>query len=241
MFADRVDAGRQLAAALERYRAENPIVLALPRGGVPVGAQVARALGAPLDVLLVRKISAPGMPEFGIGAVVDGPEPQVVLNKKLVRLVAPPHGYIDAQVRIEMVELERQRVLYAGERKALSPEGRLLIVVDDGITTGSTIRAALRVLRHQRPKSLIVAVPVMPPKAVAPLRATIDKLICLLTPQDFEAVGQFYEDFTETPEEQVSDLLRSVNQQSAARSPISPPAPMFQNTNIRNHGCDWCG
>src|SRR5881392_4519259 len=144
LFRDRRDAGRQLAAALASYRESRPIVLALPRGGVPVGFEVAKMLGAPLDVLLVRKIGAPGHEELGLGAVVDGHDPQLVLNEDLVRVIAPPAGYMEAEQQRQLAEIERRRRHYIGDRSPVTVEGRTVIVVDDGIATGATVKAALR-------------------------------------------------------------------------------------------------
>src|SRR6059058_677649 len=160
LFEDRRDAGRQLAAALAHYESSRPVVLALPRGGVPVGFEVAKALGAPLDVLLVRKIGAPGHEELGLGAVVDGHDPQLVLNEDLVRTVAPPPGYIEAEEQRQLAEIERRRRPYIGDRSPVAVEARTVIVVDDGIATGATVKAALRGLARSRPARLVLAVPV---------------------------------------------------------------------------------
>src|SRR5438477_9733546 len=150
LFRNRPDAGRRLAVALAPYRESRPIVLALPRGGVPVGFEVAKALAAPLDVLLVRKIGAPGHEELGLGAVVDGHDPQLVLNEDLVRAVAPPPGYIEAEEQRQLAEIERRRQEYVGNRTPVAVEGRTVIVVDDGIATGATVKAALRGLARNR-------------------------------------------------------------------------------------------
>src|ERR1043165_5931827 len=165
LFRNRRDAGRRLAAALAPYRESRPIVLALPRGGVPVGFEVAKALAAPLDVLLVRKIGAPGHEERGLGAVVDGHHPQLVLNEDLVRAVAPPPGYIEAEKQRQLAEIERRRQHYLGDRSPVAVEGRTVIVVDDGIATGATVKAALRGLARNHPR-LVLAVPVAPADTV---------------------------------------------------------------------------
>lgn len=223
IFADRRDAGHRLAAALMHLKYVEPIVLALPRGGVPVGYEVARALEAPLDVVLVRKIGAPQQPELGIGTVVNGREAQVLLDDELVRLVDPPLGYIERETRRQLAEIERRRELYRGARPALSPAGRTVIVVDDGIATGGTARTALRALARLHPLSLVLAVPVASPDTLAALSADADDIVCLSTPAMFRAVGAHYEDFGQTTDEEVIQLLRQAQDR---RSPaISPDAP----------------
>src|SRR5204862_1044148 len=162
LFRNRRDAGRRLAVALASYRESRPIVLALPRGGVPVGFEVAKVLAAPLDVLLVRKIGAPGQEELGLGAVVDGHDPQLVSNEDLVRAIAPPPGYIEAEEQRQLAEIERRRQEYVGNRTPVAVEGRTVIVVDDGIATGATVKAALRGLARNRPARLVLTVPVAP-------------------------------------------------------------------------------
>ena len=207
LFKDRRDAGRQLAAALMRYQQSSAVVLALPRGGVPVGFEVAKALAAPLDVLLVRKIGAPGQAEFGLGAVVDGAEPQLVLNEEIVRRVRPPPGYIDEEMRRQLAEIERRRRRYLGDRPPAGVEGRIAIVVDDGIATGGTVRAALRGLSRIRPARLVLAVPVAPADSLDELAGDCDDIVCLATPEPFFAVGHWYENFSQTSDEEVRDLL----------------------------------
>jgi putative phosphoribosyl transferase len=207
LFRDRLDAGRQLATALEPYRQDRPIVLALPRGGVPVGFEVAKALAAPLDVLLVRKIGAPGHEELALGAVVDGEDPQLVLNEDVVRAVAPRPGYIEAEMRRQLAEIERRRQHYSGDRPPLSVKGRVAIVVDDGIATGATVKAALRGLSHHDPARLVLAVPVAPADSLAELRPECDDVVCLATPDPFYAVGPHYRDFRQTTDDEVVRLL----------------------------------
>jgi putative phosphoribosyl transferase len=207
MFADRADAGRQLAGALAGFRDAGPVILALPRGGVPVGFEVARALAAPLDLLLVRKIGAPHHAELGIGAVVDGEPPEVVLDQELLRLVAPKPGYVEARTALELAEIRRRRIAYLGGRPPPALAGRGIIIVDDGIATGNTARAALRALRRHGPARLVLAVPVAPSEAVASLAREADEVICLRQPADFRAVGAHYQDFTQTTDEEVIALL----------------------------------
>lgn len=206
-FADRRSAGRLLAGHLLKYKSERPLVLALPRGGVPVAYEVAERLDADLDVLLVRKLGAPHHPEFGIGAVIDGDKPQILLNQDVVDQLSVPPGYIHNEAHRQLREIERRREQYLGRREPIPVAGRTVIVVDDGIATGSTIRAALRALRQKRPAKLILAVPVGAPDSVLSLSNECDDVICLVTPDPFHAVGVHYGDFTQTTDEEVKQLL----------------------------------
>ncbi len=206
-FKDRQDAGRQLADRLLRYKDERPVVLALPRGGVPIGYEIAVALDAPLDIVVVRKLGAPGQPELAIGAVVDGDTPQSVLNQDLVRLLGVSEEYLGREVDRQLREIRRRERLYRGDRPRASVEGRTIIVVDDGIATGASVRAALRGLRRVHLARLVLAVPVAPPDTVQALGAEVDDLICLSTPEPFMAVGQHYEDFSQPADEEVIELL----------------------------------
>jgi putative phosphoribosyl transferase len=207
-FADRHEAGRRLAEHLQRFAGTEPLVLALPRGGVPVAFEVARALGAELDVVLVRKLGAPDHPEYGIGAVVDGDDPQVVLNEEALAVVRPSAAYIAAEERRELAEIERRRKLYHGDRGSLPVKGRTVIVVDDGIATGGTVRAALKALRKAGAGHIVLAVPVAPPDTIDRLAADADEIVCLATPERFHAVGLYYADFTQTTDEEVVHLLK---------------------------------
>jgi len=207
-FEDRTDAGAQLAQRLMHLRKEHPIVLALPRGGVVVGYEIARALDAPLDIIAVRKIGAPFHPEFGIGALVDGDEPQVLLDEETVRAIGVPRSDLLAQIEHERHELRRREQLYRGDESGLDVHDRTVIVVDDGIATGSSVRAALRALRRARPSRLVLATPVAPSQTLESLRDECDEAICLLSPQSFRAVGEFYENFEQTSDEEVIDRLR---------------------------------
>ena len=207
LFRDRRDAGRKLAMALGRFARDMPLVLALPRGGVPVAYEVAHSLHAPLDLLLVRKIGAPGHKEYGIGAVIDGADPQLILNEEAVRTLAPDPGYIRAEMHREVAELERRRRAYLGGREPPDLRGRTVIVVDDGIATGGTMKAALRGARKAGAGKLVLAVPVAPREALEDLRHECDEVICLATPEPFYAVGGWYADFDQTDDEEVKTLL----------------------------------
>jgi putative phosphoribosyl transferase len=207
VFTDRHDAGRRLAVAVAALRLAEPVILALPRGGVPVAHEVAKALRAPLDLLIVRKIGAPGHAEYGIGAVVDGDEPQVLLNDE----AAVSQDYLAAETRRQLAEIERRRVAYLGNRPPIPLSGRNVVVVDDGIATGGTVRAALRALRKTGAKSITLAVPVAPADAIASLREEADALICLATPDPFYAVSQHYADFEQISDEEVVRLLSPEN------------------------------
>lgn len=206
-FIDRRDAGQRLAARLKSRSFSDPVVLALPRGGVPVGFEVAHALDAPLDVLLVRKLGAPGFEELGIGAVIDGTQPQLVLDAETIAMLRVTPAYVDQERDRQLVEIERRRRLYRGELPAVSVEGRTAIIVDDGIATGGTVLVALRALNKVSPKSIVVAVPVAPPETLAKLSVEADDVVCLATPSPFGSVGRYYDDFTQTSDEEVIRLL----------------------------------
>lgn len=208
LFTDRNEAGRRLGERLSRFKDENPVVLALPRGGVPVGAEVARSLEAPLDLVLVRKIGAPFQPELAIGAVVDGGRPETVLNEDLIRECQIPESYIAKESARQLEEIERRRELYLAGRARVPVEGRTAIVVDDGIATGATMEAALHAMRRAGPKRLVLATPVAPPDTIERLRPQADEVVCLATPSPFAAIGLFYEDFHQLGDDDVVDLLR---------------------------------
>jgi putative phosphoribosyl transferase len=207
VFADRSEAGRRLAERLARFKAEQPLVLALPRGGVPVGFEVAKALAAPLDLILVRKIGAPFQPELAIGAVVDGDQAETVLNRDLVADLEIAEGYVDRERAKQLQEIERRRRLYAAGRPRIELRDRTAIVVDDGIATGATMEAALHAVRRAGPRRLVLAVPVAPPETIERLRPQVDAIECLITPRDLGAIGMFYADFRQLSDDEVVALL----------------------------------
>ena len=208
LFRDRNDAGRQLAARLASFRGSDPVVLALPRGGVPIGAEIARTLDAPLDVVLVRKIGVPFQPELALGAIVDGEAPELLIDDQLMTVLAIPERYVEQQRERQLKEIERRRRLYLEGRPPAAVAGRTAIVVDDGIATGYTMRAALRAIRRRAPRRLVLAVPVAPAETIAALAAEVDEIICLSTPDPFGAIGQFYADFRQIDDAEVVALLR---------------------------------
>lgn len=212
LFHDRADAGRRLAALLDGYRAEAPIVLALPRGGVVVAYEVARALNAPLDVIVARKIGAPGHRELGIGAVAPGVR---VLDEETIRWLGVSADAIDAIAAEETAEMERRSSRFRGDRPTPALTGRTVIVVDDGLATGVTARAAVRSIRRERPERLVLAVPVCAAETATLLRAEVDDLVCVEQPQDFIAVGRWYANFDQTADEEVLDLLQRARLHSA--------------------------
>lgn len=206
-FASREDAGRQLANRLKTMGLVDPVVLALPRGGVPVAAEVARALNAPLDLILVRKIGVPWQPELAAAAIVDGERPDLVLNDSVMHALGIKKSDIDGAAQTQLEEIERRRKLYIGERQPVSVRGRSAIVVDDGIATGTTARAALQALRRRQPKTLILAVPVGAPDSLVELETHADQVISLESPPGFYAIGQFYADFHQLSDQEVIELL----------------------------------
>lgn len=185
------------------------MLLALPRGGVPVAFEIAHALAAELDVLLVRKISAPGSPELGIGAVVEGEPPLRVLNDALIDRLRVPSSWLLREESRQLDLMARRRHAWCGERPRTSAAGRTVVIVDDGVATGGTMRAALRGIRQEGPRRLVMAVPVGAPDAMAQLRKEADDDVCLLAPDDFQAVGQYYEAFDQTADAEVLALLQA--------------------------------
>ena len=206
-FADRTEAGRKLATALAAYKGQNAAVLALPRGGVPVAAQVAEALKAPLDLILVRKIGVPMQPELAMGAVVDGAAPLIVRNEDVIQLAGIEEAEFKRVCDDELAEIERRRRRYLGGRKRIDVAGRIAIVVDDGIATGATTRAALRAMRARKPQKLVLAVPVAPTESLAAMKAEADEVVCLEDYESFGAIGYYYSDFRQTSDEEVIETL----------------------------------
>ncbi|WP_208278123.1 phosphoribosyltransferase [Massilia oculi] len=205
-FIDRVDAGRHLAGALRHYAdRDDVLVLALPRGGVPVAFPIAQALNAELDLMLVRKLGLPNQPEFAMGAIGSGGV--FVLQPGVPGLMGVTQGEVDAVVAAEQSELARRERRYRGERAPARLEGRCVILVDDGVATGSTMLAAVEVARRQRPSRLVLAVPVAAQDALQVLRGVADEVVCPLAPMRFRAVGQWYRRFEQTDDEEVQSLL----------------------------------
>ena len=206
-FADRAEAGRRLARRLLHLKDKRPVVLALPRGGVPVGFEVASALGAPLDLVLVRKIGAPYQEELAIGAIANGEHPELVTSDELVAGIGVSKTYLEQTKAAALREIERRRHAYLGDRPPVDVTGCTAIVVDDGIATGATMQAALRATRRRKPAHLVLAVPAAPPDVIARLRAEVDEAVCLETSKNFFAVGQFYRSFKQLSDDEVIALL----------------------------------
>jgi predicted phosphoribosyltransferase len=206
-FTDRSQAGRQLAAALAKFKSDKPIIFALPRGGIPIAAEVATVLGAPIDLILVRKIGVPDQPELAMGAVVDGREPITVRNDDVILMAGIDEATFQSVRDRELAEIERRRKNYLGDRPHPAVRGRTVIVVDDGIATGATVRAALRAMRLRKPSKLVLAVPVAPTDSIAELHEEADEIICLEDHQYFGAIGLYYSNFRQVSDQEVKDIL----------------------------------
>ncbi len=206
MFRDREDAARRLALKLKAIELHEPLVLAIPRGGVVVGAVLARELGADLDVVLSRKLRAPGQPEFAIGAISE--DGRVYLNKSVEGFLGSMEEYLAQEGRYEVSEIARRKKLFRAVRPPAPIEGRSVVVTDDGIATGSTMIAGLQTIKARRPREVIVAVPVGSPDRLLQVRRWCDDVVCLLAPEDFWAIGQYYDDFNQVTDEEVVELLR---------------------------------
>jgi putative phosphoribosyl transferase len=214
-FRDRKDAGQKLAAQLLRFsKNPNVVVLGLPRGGVPVAAEVARALSAPLDVFVVRKLGVPQQEELAFGAIASGGVR--VLDAEIIEQLAIPDAVLDAVVEREMIELERRELAYRRGMPAADVKNRIVILADDGIATGSSMRAAVEALRKLGPERIVVAVPVASPHVVRQLSKVADELVCLSAPEDFRAVGQWYAEFQSTTDDEVTGALESAASRTAA-------------------------
>ncbi len=205
MFIDRQDAGRKLAESLKSYKSENPIILALPRGGVPIGYEVAKALEAPLDIFVVRKVGPPWNPEFGVGAVAPGVQ---ILDKSSLRMLGLTEADLAPTIEQEQKELNRRLRLYRQNEELPNVEGKTVILIDDGLATGISTRAAIQGIKKLKPAKVILAVPVGPPETVAFLKTLVDDLICLEVPRDFYAVSAFYLNFPQVSDEEVIRLLK---------------------------------
>lgn len=209
-FRNRAEAGRELAAALMKLKLARPVVYALPRGGVPVGVEVARSLGAPLDLVLVRKLGAPGHAELAIGAVVDGETPHMVIKSDIVRALGVSEAQIEDARRAALIEIARRRAVFDDVLDPVDPRGRSAIIVDDGVATGATMEASVEALKSSGAARIIVAAPVMPVEAATLFKKIADGVVCLETPTPFLAVGAHYVDFRQLDDRDVIDLLSAV-------------------------------
>jgi len=215
IYQDRRHAGKLPASALKRYAdREDVVVLALPRGGVPVAFEVATALGAPLDVFVVRKLGVPGFPELAMGAIATGGA--IVLNREVVDGLQIPEEMIDAVVQAERRELERREREYRGDRPPLDVTGRTVILIDDGLATGASIRAAIAALHQRGPKRIVVGVAIAAPETCAEVGREVDDIVCAATPESFQAVGLWYRDFSQTSDEEVRRLLQQAAQRHSS-------------------------
>ncbi len=212
MFDDRAQAGRLLGEALRDRGFGEAVVLALPRGGVPVAAEVAHALHAPLDLLLVRKVGAPGNPELAVGAVAEGTPPAIVIDDETLAWSGEDASYVTQAADAQLAEIERRRRVYLHGASRVPVAGRTVVLVDDGIATGTTVRAALKALRARRPARIVLAVPVAPPDTVLELRPLVEEIVCLQQPLHFGGVGAHYEDFHQVSDEEVVALLDAARQ-----------------------------
>jgi putative phosphoribosyl transferase len=228
-FHDRSEAGRVLAEKLSDYAdAPDVLVLALPRGGVPVAYEVARALRAPLDVFVVRKLGVPEHEELAMGAIASGGVR--VVNDHVVRMLNIPDAAVDRVAALEGAELRRRERAYRGDRPPPSVRGRRVILIDDGLATGSTMRAAAAALRRQEPAEIVVAVPVSAEETCDEFRTEVDRVICAMTPEPFRAVGMWYEDFSQTTDAEVHELLDRATREASARPATSPAEAIARAT-----------
>lgn len=241
-FKHRVEAGQMLGTALQGYAGRDDVlVLALPRGGVPVGYEVARALKAPLDVLVVRKLGVPDQPELAMGAVASGG--MLVVNPDVVSSLGISEATIHATAERQHAEVRRREVLFRGDLPGIDVAGRVVIVVDDGLATGSTMRAAVAALRQQQPAAIVVAVPTAPAKTIRMLVRIVDRVVCLTTPEPFQAISQSYDDFAQVEDDEVRAILEAARHRSpdtalelrpAAASPTSAGAKRVMKRSLRH-------
>jgi predicted phosphoribosyltransferase len=210
VFRDRTDAGRRLAEELQKYVQDNPIVLALPRGGVPVGYEISKALGIPMDVIVARKIGAPSNPELGIGAISE--EDVMILDQPTIRLLGFTDGEIKYITGLEQQELKRRIELYRNNKPLPPLHNRTVILVDDGLATGVTAKAAIKSLLKLRPKKLVYAVPVCAQDTAEAIRHYVDEFICLYSPYELSAIGLYYQDFDQVTDKEVTDILKTTRE-----------------------------
>ena len=206
-FANRAAAGRQLAGKLAHLKDVQPVILALPRGGVGVGFEIAQALGALLDIVLVRKIGVPWQPELALGAVTDGARPEAFIDEALSKALGVPESYVEKEIGRQLEEIERRRKSYCANRPPIDVTGRTAVIVDDGIATGATMRVALRAARRRSPAHLVLAVPVAPPDTLADLGQEADEAVCVETPDMLGAIGFYYRDFHQMSDAEVTQML----------------------------------
>ena len=206
-FRDRTEAGRLLGKAIAEKDYPDPVVLALPRGGIPIAIEVARALAAPMDLILVRKIGVPSQPELAAGAIVDGGEPETIYNDDVIAITGLTRNHVDEIGKRQLEEIERRRALYLKDRPAVPVAGRTAIIVDDGIATGATARAALHAMRRKQAQQVVLAVPVGPTDTLASFAGEADEVICLSEPTPFYAIGIHYLDFRQLDDDDVIDLM----------------------------------
>lgn len=207
MFTDRREAGQRLLDRLVPLNPESTVILALPRGGLPVADVIAEALGVPLDIVLVRKVGVPGQPEVAVAAVTDGKNPKITVNEDVARIAGLDHADIAKLAERELPEIHRRREIYLKGRPPVPLAGKIVVIVDDGIATGATMRAALRLVRDEKPARLIAAIPVAPATTIAALESECDEVICLECPADFRAVGLHYRDFGQVSDATVSNII----------------------------------
>jgi predicted phosphoribosyltransferase len=215
-FSDRVNAGKRLASVLTEFAGKNAIVLAIPRGGVVVGYEISKALHLPLDVIIPHKIGAPGNPELAIGAMTE--DGTIILDEALIAYIGVPKSYIKEESERQKHEIERRLKMYRQNEPYPNLEGREVIIVDDGIATGSTMKAALSSVKNRGARTVTVAVPVGPPSTIKELKRQADRVVCPYTPEYFQAIGQFYTDFNQTTDEEVIKLLKQNKQRNSKKA-----------------------